>query len=234
MLKASDFKNQLENLVRYSAMKTYLLAVSGGVDSMVLAHCFNDLRLQFQVAHINYKLRGKDSDLDQKVVQDFCKKNNIKFHLYEVSGKDKKPENSIQLWARELRYHFFSQIQEKENLDFLVTAHHLNDQLETFIINLSKAAGINGLSGIPANENNILRPLLPYTKEEIYTFAKENHIEYREDLSNQKNDYLRNKIRHEIVPKLLETNDHFLENFKKKLIVFKPDKRFCTATDSGN
>lgn len=226
MLKASDFKNQLENLVRYSAMKTYLLAVSGGVDSMVLAHCFNDLRLQFQVAHINYKLRGKDSDLDQKVVQDFCKKNNIKFHLYEVSGKDKKPENSIQLWARELRYHFFSQIQEKENLDFLVTAHHLNDQLETFIINLSKAAGINGLSGIPANENNILRPLLPYTKEEIYTFAKENHIEYREDLSNQKNDYLRNKIRHEIVPKLLETNDHFLENFKKSSLYLNQTKDF--------
>jgi tRNA(Ile)-lysidine synthase len=226
MLKASDFKNQLENLVQYSAMKTYLLAVSGGADSMVLAHCFNDLGLQFQVAHINYKLRGKDSDLDQKVVQDFCKKNNIKFHLYEVSGKDKKPENSIQLWARELRYHFFSQIQEKENLDFLVTAHHLNDQLETFIINLSKAAGINGLSGIPANENNILRPLLSYTKEEIYTFAKENHIEYREDLSNQKNDYLRNKIRHEIVPKLLETNDHFLGNFKKSSLYLNQTKDF--------
>lgn len=226
MLKTADFKNQLQNLVHSSETQTYLLAVSGGADSMVLAHCFNDLGLQFQIAHINYKLRGKDSDMDQKVVQDFCKKNNIKFHLYEVSEKDKKPENSIQLWARELRYRFFYQIQEKENLDFLVTAHHLNDQLETFIINLSKAAGINGLSGIPANENNILRPLLSFTKEDIYAFAKENHIEYREDLSNQKNDYLRNKIRNEIVPKLLETNDHFLENFKKSSLYLNQAKDF--------
>lgn len=226
MLETSGFKNQLQNLVQSAATETYLLAVSGGADSMVLAHCFNDLGLQFQVAHINYKLRGKDSDRDQKVVEDFCKKNNIKFHLYEVSGKDEKPENSIQLWARELRYRFFYQIQEKENLDFLVTAHHLNDQLETFIINLSKAAGINGLSGIPANDNNILRPLLSFTKEEIYAFAKENHIEYREDLSNQKNDYLRNKIRNEIVPKLLETNDHFLENFKKSSLYLNQAKDF--------
>ncbi|SDH53862.1 tRNA(Ile)-lysidine synthase [Chryseobacterium taeanense] len=226
MLETTAFKNQLENLVQSPETQTYLLTVSGGADSMVMVYCFNDLGLQFQVAHINYKLRGQDSDLDQKVVEDFCKKNNIKFHLYKVSDKDKKPENSIQLWARELRYDFFNRIQEKENLNFLVTAHHLNDQLETFIINLSKAAGINGLSGIPANDNNILRPLLSFTKEEIYIFAKENNIEYREDLSNQKNDYLRNKIRNEIVPKLLETNDHFLENFKKSSLYLNQTKDF--------
>lgn len=226
MLKTTGFKNQLQNLVPSSATETYLLAVSGGADSMVLAHCFKDLELEFHVAHINYKLRGEDSDLDQKVVQDFCDKNDIKFHLYEVSDEDNKPDNSIQLWARELRYRFFSQIQEKENLKFLVTAHHLNDQLETFIINLSKAAGINGLSGIPANDNHIVRPLLSFSKEEIYAFAKENNIEFREDLSNQKNDYLRNKIRHEIVPKLLETNDHFLENFKKSSLYLNQTKEF--------
>lgn len=233
MLDQLSFKNQLENLVHSPENHTYLLAVSGGADSMVLASLFRemrdkmqDVRFGFQVAHINYKLRGEDSDLDQKVVQDFCEKNNIKFHLYEVSGKDEKPENSIQLWARELRYQFFKQIQEKEKLEFLVTAHHLNDQLETFVINLSKAAGINGLSGIPANDNNILRPLLSFSKEEIYEFAKENNIEFREDLSNKKNDYLRNKIRNEIVPKLLETNDHFLENFKKSSSYLNQTKDF--------
>jgi len=216
----------LQNLVTAPETSTYLLAVSGGADSMVLAYTFNDLGLPFQVAHINYKLRSEDSDLDQKVVQDFCKNNNIKFHLYEVSEKDNKPENSIQLWARELRYAYFKEIREKEDIDFLVTAHHLNDQLETFIINLSKAAGINGLSGIPANDNNILRPLLPFSKEEIYAFAKEHHIEYREDLSNQKNDYLRNKVRNEIVPKLKETNEHFLENFKKSSLYLNRTKDF--------
>ncbi|WP_415329080.1 tRNA lysidine(34) synthetase TilS [Chryseobacterium sp. MMS23-Vi53] len=224
-----NLKKQLKNLVHSPGSHSYLLAVSGGADSMVLMHLFNELRdsgYSFQVAHINYKLRGEDSDLDQKVVQDFCEKNHIKFHLYEVSDKDKKPENSVQLWARELRYSFFKQIQKEENLEFLVTAHHLNDQLETFIINLSKASGINGLSGIPANNNNILRPLLDFTKEEIYTFAKENNIQYREDISNKKNDYLRNKIRNEIVPKLLETNENFLNNFKKSSSYLNQTKDF--------
>lgn len=233
MLEKSSFKNQLENLVSQPENQSYLLAVSGGADSMILTSLFLDFRdniknseTEFQVAHINYKLRGEDSDLDQKVVQDFCEKNHIKFHLYEVSEKDKKPEHSIQLWARELRYKFFKEIQEKEQLEFLVTAHHLNDQLETFIINLSKAAGINGLSGIPANDNNILRPLLHFSKQEIYQFAEENNIEFREDLSNKKSDYLRNKIRNEIVPKLLETNDHFLENFKKSSSYLNQTKDF--------
>lgn len=210
-----SFKNQLENLVRNPETHSYLLAVSGGADSMVLASLFKGLGLNFQIAHINYKLRGEDSDLDQKTVLDFCEKNHIRFHLYEVSEKDKKPENSIQLWAREIRYRFFREIQEQENLEFLVTAHHLNDQLETFIINLSKASGISGLSGIPANKNKIIRPLLNFSKKEIYGYAEENRIDFREDISNKKSDYLRNKIRNEIAPKLLEINEHFLENFRK-------------------
>ncbi|TLX25626.1 tRNA lysidine(34) synthetase TilS [Chryseobacterium indologenes] len=233
MLEKSSFINQLKNLVHQPEKQRFLLAVSGGADSMVLASLFKDSRdemqgagYEFQVTHINYKLRGEDSDLDQKVVEDFCEKNHLKFHLYEVSEKDKKPENSIQLWARDLRYAFFKEIQEKENLPFLVTAHHLNDQLETFIINLSKAAGIHGLSGIPSHENNILRPLLPFSKEDIYRFAESNQILFREDLSNKKSDYLRNKIRNEIVPKLLETNGHFLENFKKSTEYLNQTKDF--------
>ncbi|SFN59532.1 tRNA(Ile)-lysidine synthase [Chryseobacterium oleae] len=221
-----SFKNQLENLVRNPENHRYLLAVSGGADSMVLASLFQSLGLVYQIAHINYKLRGEDSDLDQKTVQDFCEKNHIPFHLYEVSEKDKKPENSIQLWARELRYRFFREIQNQEELEFLVTAHHLNDQLETFIINLSKASGIDGLSGIPADSNHTLRPLLNFSKKEIYEYAEENGIDFREDLSNKKSDYLRNKIRNEIVPRLLETNDHFLDNFKRSSDYLNQTKNF--------
>ncbi|SHE45647.1 tRNA lysidine(34) synthetase TilS [Chryseobacterium sp. OV279] len=221
-----SFKNQLENLVRNPENHRYLLAVSGGADSMVLASLFQGLGLVYQIAHINYKLRGEDSDLDQKTVQDFCEKNHIPFHLYEVSEKDKKPENSIQLWARELRYRFFREIQNQEELEFLVTAHHLNDQLETFIINLSKASGIDGLSGIPADSNHTLRPLLNFSKKEIYEYAEENGIDFREDLSNKKSDYLRNKIRNEIVPLLLETNDHFLENFQRSSLYLNQTKNF--------
>lgn len=233
MLNKLTFISQLKSLVHEPENHTYLLAVSGGADSMVLASLFRDFKqeiqdagFQFQVAHINYKLRGNDSDLDQKTVQDFCEKNHIKFHLYKVSEKDRKPENSIQLWARELRYAFFKEIQEKEKLEFLVTAHHLNDQLETFIINLSKAAGINGLSGIPSNDNKILRPFLQFSKKDIYEFAEQHTIAFREDLSNKKNDYLRNKIRNEIVPMLMETNDQFLENFRKSSLYLNQTKEF--------
>ncbi|KQT15279.1 tRNA(Ile)-lysidine synthetase [Chryseobacterium sp. Leaf404] len=226
MLSLKSVESKISNLISEFKTKKYLLAVSGGADSMVMASIFKDLQLSFEVAHINYKLRGNYSDLDQKTVEDFCKNFNIKFHLYEVSEKDQQPENSIQLWARDLRYQFFRKIQQEENIDFLVTAHHLNDQLETFIINLSKASGLKGLSGIPSNENQILRPLLDFSKQEIYDFAKENKIEFREDLSNKKNDYLRNRIRNEITPKLLETNEYFLQNFSKSLDYLSQTKNF--------
>ena len=224
MLSLLKFQNVLEQLQPQSQQKTYLLAVSGGVDSMVLADLFQVSGLKFQVAHINYHLRNEDSNLDQKLVSDFCERYQIPFHLYEVSAEDQKPENSIQNWARELRYQFFRKIQKEQNLEYLVTAHHLNDQLETFIINLSKASGIKGLSGIPANDNNIIRPLLNFSKEEIYEFAEENNVEFREDKSNQKTDYLRNKVRHNVVPELEKINDDFLQNFSKSMEILNQTK----------
>ena len=224
MLSLLKFQNVLEQLQPQSQQKTYLLAVSGGVDSMVLADLFQFSGLKFHIAHINYHLRNEDSKLDQKLVSDFCENYNIPFHLYEVSANDQKPENSIQNWARELRYQFFRKIQKEQNLEYLVTAHHLNDQLETFIINLSKASGIKGLSGIPANENQIIRPLLNFSKDEIYGFARENKIEFREDKSNQKTDYLRNKVRHDVVPELEKINDKFLKNFSKSIEILNQTK----------
>ncbi|QDP86663.1 tRNA lysidine(34) synthetase TilS [Chryseobacterium sp. SNU WT5] len=193
---------------------------------MVLMQLFNSVGLYFEVAHVNYGLRAQDSEKDQKLVEKICKQNNIPMHLYKVTAKDKKPENSIQDWARTVRYDFFRTTQKEYNLDFIVTAHHLNDQLETFLINLSKASGINGLTGIPANENKLLRPLLRFTKEDIYDFAKQNQIDFREDLSNQKSDYLRNKIRNKIVPDLLQVNENFLENFSKSLNYLHQTKKF--------
>ena len=197
--------------------KKFLLAVSGGADSAVLSHLFRVSDFEFQIAHVNYHFRGEDSNLDQKVVEDFCKKNIIKFHLKDVSEEEKSQMKSLQNWAREIRYNFFFNLLEKENLDFIVTAHHLNDELETFIINLSRGSGIKGLSGIPKNENRILRPFLTFSKSEIYAFAEENNIDFREDKSNQKDDYLRNKIRNQIVPKMVEVFPNFLDQFSESL-----------------
>ena len=230
VLSLLKFQNLFEQMLHQPQQKTYLLAVSGGVDSMVLADLFQVSGFNFHIAHINYHLRNEDSNLDQKLVSDFCEKHKIPFHLYEVSENDNQPENSIQNWARELRYRFFREIQQKENLDYIVTAHHLNDQLETFIINLSKASGIRGLSGIPQNENGIIRPLLGFSKNEIYDFAKENEIEFREDLSNQKTDYLRNKIRHNIVPELEKINPDFLTNFSKSINYINQAKDFINQS----
>ena len=234
MLSLKTFSEELIKILPPNSNLNFLLAVSGGADSMVLLYLFQNLKknhfnLHFEVAHINYKLRNEDSDLDQKLVENFCKDNRLKLHTYEVSEKDQKPNGSIQLWARDLRYRFFREIQEKQNLEFLVTAHHLNDQLETFLINISRGSGISGISGIPANENNILRPLLNFSKSDIYQFALEQKIPYREDISNKKNDYVRNEIRNEISPKLTEINSHFLENFRKSLNIINQSKDFINV-----
>ena len=226
MLHLKTFQRELQEICPDFLNQKFLLAVSGGVDSMVLLQLFKESKLQFEVAHVNYNLRGEDSFADQNLVENICKQFQIPFHLYKVSKKDNQPKNSIQEWARNLRYNFFRGIMQKRNLTFIVTAHHLNDQLETFLINLSKASGIKGLTGITANENQVLRPLLKFSKEVIYDFAKINKTEFREDLSNQKNDYLRNQIRNEVVPKLLEMNDYFLQNFEKSISYLKQTKDF--------
>ena len=217
MLDFNNFKKILMTLGEDIPSKRFLLAVSGGADSAVLSHLFRVSGFEFQIAHVNYHFRGEDSNLDQKIVQDFCKKNNIKFHLKDVSEEEKTEMKSLQNWAREMRYNFFFNLLKKENLDFIVTAHHLNDELETFIINLSRGSGIKGLSGIPKNENRILRPFLTFSKSEIYAFAEENNIDFREDKSNQKDDYLRNKIRNKIVPKITEIFPNFLEQFGESI-----------------
>ncbi len=164
-LTTTYIKNHLYSLFQHTGKEKFLLAVSGGADSMVLAELFLNAELPFEVAHVNYHLRGEDSNKDQELVENFCSRHHIVFHLYDVSEKDNKPENSIELWAREIRYRFFFGILEQQKLDFIVMGHHLNDQLETFIINLSKASGITGLSGIPENSNKIIRPLLHITKK---------------------------------------------------------------------
>lgn len=225
-LNKQSLAAEISKLLPNYKTESFLLAVSGGADSMVLLQLFLELKLSLQVAHVNYKLRGEASDEDQKLVASFCAEHQLKLHIYEVSAKDKKPENSIQIWARELRYRFFSKIKKEQNLRFLATAHHLNDDLESFLINLSRASGLAGLSGIAPNKNEILRPLLKFSKSEIYDYASRHNVHFREDESNQKPDYLRNFIRLEILPKLAQTNANFLENFSKSLTYIKDAGNF--------
>ena len=194
----------------------FVLAISGGVDSMVLANLFLINNLNFSIAHCNFQLRGKESDDDELFIKKWCSEKDIKLYNKKFSTEDycKKNKLTIQMGARELRYEWFSELIDKEKYDFIVTAHHIDDQLETFIINSIRGTGIDGLVGIPDKINKIIRPLLMSSKDQIKEYSKVNKINYREDSSNDKEDYLRNKIRHSVIPYLKSDDDNVLLKFK--------------------
>ena len=194
----------------------FVLAISGGVDSMVLANLFLINNLNFSIAHCNFQLRGKESDDDELFINKWCLEKDIKLYNKKFSTEDycKNNKLTIQMGARELRYEWFSELIDKEKYDFIVTAHHIDDQLETFIINSIRGTGIDGLVGIPDKINKIIRPLLMTSKDQIIEYSKVNRINYREDSSNDKEDYLRNKIRHSVIPYLKSDDDNVLLKFK--------------------
>ena len=198
--------------------KRLLLAHSGGVDSSVLAHIFLKKQINFSVAHCNFKLRSDESDGDLEFVKDWCNYNNIKFFSKVFDVKEYKIVNkkSIQESARDLRYNWFNDLIKEFNFDILVTAHHLNDQLETFLINCIRGTGISGLLGIPQTEK-IARPLQNISKKEILIYANKNKIRWREDNSNSKNEYLRNKIRNQVISTLEQIKPNTIENFQTTL-----------------
>lgn len=191
-----------------------LLAISGGIDSIVLLHLFFNQKLNFEVAHCNFQLRGHDSDLDQKLVEDYCQNHQIVCHTKKFDIKN-SPQKSTQMQARELRYQWFNELLKRRDLTQIVTAHHANDQIETFFINFSRGSGLEGLSGMSVDK--IIRPLLPFTKQELINFAKENNIIFREDTSNTETKYLRNKIRHQIIPTFESINPSFIDSANQNI-----------------
>ena len=213
------FKNHIDqNFLKLKENK-FLLAHSGGVDSSVLFDLFLKLDLQFGLVHCNFNLRGNESEYDYNFVKEVAnsyKKTFFykKFNTIKYSTLNKK---SIQLSARELRYNFFLEILEKENYKYIVTAHHLNDQLETFLINSSRGAGLRGIVGIPSNNNNLLRPLLIFSKDQILAYAKKYKIKWREDSSNKENKYLRNFIRNKIIKDWIKYDPELINKFSSTL-----------------
>ncbi|WP_370513793.1 tRNA lysidine(34) synthetase TilS [Flavobacterium sp. LMO8] len=197
----------------------FYIAVSGGIDSMVLLHLFQHFQFSFGVLHCNFKLRGEESDADMRFIHDYCEENNIQLRIgfFETEMIAKELKESIQVTARKLRYNWFYEQMVENDVQFVATAHHLDDSLETFLINLSRGTGIDGLTGIPEINDQIIRPLLPFSREEIEQYAKVNNIQWREDASNATTKYLRNKLRHDVVPILKEINPEFLSSFQKTI-----------------
>lgn len=197
--------------------KKVLLATSGGVDSMVMVYLFEQLHFDFAIAHCNFQLRGLESFGDQNFVQDYAENNKIPFFItqFDTQAFANDYKLSTQVAARELRYSWFYELLETQQFDYILTAHHADDNLETFLINLSRGTGLEGLTGIPAQNENVIRPLLVFSRAEIVAFAQEYKITWREDSSNASDKYLRNKIRHDLVPILKELNPNFITAFQK-------------------
>ena len=213
------FQNHTQQNFSFLKGKKLLVAVSGGMDSMVLVDLFQKLKFDFTLAHCNFQLRGTESDGDENFVVTYAKQNDITCFVakFDTEKYSKAHKLSTQVTARNLRYNWFNEILEQEKFDYIVTAHHADDVVETFMINLSRGTGLDGLTGIPSQNGNIIRPMLPFSRKEIENYVLENKLKWREDSSNASDKYLRNKIRHHIIPVFKEINESFLQSFQNTL-----------------
>ena len=190
-----------------------LLAISAGADSVALSYLLKELNYNISLAHCNFGLRNEQSNRDELFVKSLAKKWGIICFTKKFKTKEfaKQKKFSIQMAARDLRYNWFEQIRLEENFDFILTAHHKDDDLETFFINLIRGTSIKGLLGISSKKTKLVRPLLFAKKQEIYAYLKQNKIPFREDSSNKQETYLRNKIRLKLIPLLSEMNPSISE-----------------------
>lgn len=204
----SEFLNYINGKKLIKKNQRILLAVSGGVDSMVMADLFIKTGLEVGIAHCNFCLRGIESDKDEALVKRLSARHKIPFHSirFDTMAYADEKKISVQMAARELRYRWFEEIREKNEYDIIAVAHNLNDSLETMLINLTRGTGIAGLTGMKSSGNYIIRPLLFATRNTIDKYCRKNKIRYREDSSNIETKYTRNKIRHLVIPVLKEIN----------------------------
>ncbi|WP_121665489.1 tRNA lysidine(34) synthetase TilS [Mesonia aquimarina] len=195
----------------------FLIAISGGVDSVVLAHLCKKMNLNFSLAHCNFMLRDDESNEDEKFVKSLAEKLEVNFFVqhFNTSAYAQDHQLSTQIAARNLRYHWFYELVKIHNFKAIFTAHHANDSLETYFINTIRGTGINGLTGIPEINHKIVRPLLNFSRAEIELYAKKNNITWREDSSNASDKYVRNKIRNQLIPVLEEITPQYLQNFQQ-------------------
>lgn len=206
-----------ENL--FDPLQKVLLAVSGGLDSMVMLYLFQKAGYNFSVAHCNFKLRGKESDGDEQFVVDYCDEHNIQLFVNRFDTKEyaKQEGISIEMAARDLRYTWFNELMENEKFDCLATAHHQDDVIETFLINLSRGTGIRGLSGIKPKSGRLIRPILFADRITVCEYAALHHLQNREDSSNSDTSIQRNFIRHKIIPMLDEFHPASRKNIIKTI-----------------
>jgi tRNA(Ile)-lysidine synthase len=200
---------QKENL--FQADQKILITVSGGIDSVVLSKLFSLAKFNFGIAHVNFSLRGEESLADEIFVKKFAKTLKVPYHTicFDTNAFATQEKISTQMAARILRYQWFEEIRIKEGYDYIATGHHLLDSAETMLINLVRGSGIAGFHGIPVKSGYLIRPMSFANQDAIFEFVVSQKLAWREDSSNESTKYLRNFIRHEIMPKFQELNPHF-------------------------
>ena len=208
-----SFKDFLISKCSVQEGDSALVALSGGPDSILLTELLIEVGLRVEAAHCNFKLRQEESDEDERFVRQFCDDRSIELHVanFDLSIHD----GNIQLEARNLRYNWFSELCERNGFDHIAIGSHLDDRLETAIINLLRITGPAGIRTMKARNGNIIRPLLWASKDDILKEVSRRKLKFRTDSSNLKTDYLRNSIRHDIVPKLKELQPGLLKNFER-------------------
>ncbi|AEE18333.1 tRNA lysidine(34) synthetase TilS [Dokdonia sp. 4H-3-7-5] len=211
-----DFKHHIAQDLPFLLDSKILVTVSGGLDSMLLLLLCRQAGLTMSVAHCNFNLRGVESDGDQVFVASYCTLHNIPIYIkgFDTSAYAKTSKTSTQIAARELRYQWFKELSVAEDFDYILTAHHLNDDLETFLINLGRGTGIKGLTGIPVVNGEIVRPLLKFSRKQIRNYALKEGLQWREDSSNGTDNYVRNHIRHHAIPNLEEAQPNILKGLQ--------------------
>ena len=228
MLKA--FKAYLEERELCKFGDRILLAVSGGVDSVVMAHLFHRSGYDCSIAHCNFQLRGEDSESDEAFVRLLAASFEMPVYVKQFDVEESAAEKgiSVQMAARELRYTWFEELTDLHSFDALATAHNQNDSVETVLLNLSRGTGIRGLTGIPERNGDVIRPLLFATRQDILDYRNSNGLAFREDASNQETKYRRNKIRHDVIPIMEQINPGFIETMSgnmnrlnEALVIFK-------------
>lgn len=204
-----------------------LLACSGGIDSMVLLHTMLSLGHRPSIAHCNFNLRAQDSDEDENFVVQYCKALGLAVFVkhFDTSTYASESGISTQMAARDLRYTFFKELLRTEDLDYVATAHHADDALETILLNLGRGSGLMGMTGIRSMANNLIRPLLSFSKREIQEYAEKHKLNWREDASNKKENYQRNYIRHKVMPPLRQGFPNFESSSKKSLQYLAEDRQ---------
>lgn len=217
MLK--EFKKHIDQNLSFLENKKLLIAISGGIDSCVLTRIFYKLNYDITLAHCNFMLRGKESNKDETFVKELGESLDAPTFTTQFDTEKYALENnmSTQMAARELRYHYFQQLTSENHIDYIITAHHKDDVIETFLINLTRGTGLDGLTGIPEINGNIVRPMLPFTRNDILIYATKKKLVWREDSTNSSIKYVRNKIRHKVVPFLKELNPNLLDSFSNTL-----------------